>query len=405
MSELMPYDAVTDLDTLGPAESLMAYRHRGGYDALTQVLVMTPEEVIEAVESGGLVGHGGAGYPTASKWRAVRSRSGPRYLVVNAAEGEPGSYKDRQLLGRAPHQVLEGILIAARAIDASEILVYVNDQFAEVQTSLKQALGELVSSEFRSAMTSPIRLVLETHVYIAGEETALLNVLMGRPAVPWPKPPYPTEEGYYGHPTVVNNVETLAHVPVILRRGGDWYRENRPTLFSVTGDVKRPGVYELPLGIGLRELIDRAGGPAPGQEVQAVLPGGYSMPWLTDEKLGVRLDPESLRALGSGLGASVIVIGSVRSLGAVAHQIAVFLARESCGTCPICVTGTARLARALAPALSRPLGADEAEAIVRLGAEHRHRGICALLDQAAHMALTGTEALVTNPTRQGAVSA
>jgi NADH-quinone oxidoreductase subunit F len=313
--------------------------------------------------------------------------------VVNGAEGEPGSYKDRHLMARAPHQVLEGTLIAARATGAGEVIVYINNEFGAASDALAGAIDELRGTDLAGTLV-PIRLLLENHVYIAGEETALLAVLMGKPAWPWPKPPYPTERGYQDQPTVVNNVETLAHVPLILRRGAAWYREHQPTLFSVSGDVARPGVFELPLGIPVRELIDRAGGPLAGDRVEAVLPGGYSLPWLRADQLDVTLEAEALRAAGTGLGASVIVVGARQGMGLAAAKVAAFFARETCQTCPICVTGTAQLAQALRPGAGRSLAAAESRDITALAAEHRGKGICTLLDTAAAMAMTSAPDLV-----------
>ncbi len=393
MAELLPVTSVTDLGTLGPAETLAAYRARGGYEALRRALTMSGPEIVAEVREAGLTGRGGAGFPTATKWEATARGPAPRYLVVNGAEGEPGSYKDRHLMARAPHQVLEGLLIAARAVGVAEVVVYINDEFGPAQRALAEAIQALGGTDLAGALV-PIRLRLESHVYIAGEETALLAVLMGEPAWPRPKPPYPSERGYRGQPTVVNNVETLAHVPVILRRGAAWYREHRPTLFSVSGDVARPGVFELPMGIPVRELIERAGGPRPGDRVEAVLPGGYSLPWLRADQLDLALEPEALAAAGTGLGASIIVVGAQQGLGRAAARVAAFFARETCETCPICVTGTARLAQLLRPAAERPLGSAEAAEVAALAAEHRHRGICALLDTAAVMALTSAPQLV-----------
>jgi NADH-quinone oxidoreductase subunit F len=393
VAELLPGAPVTDLDVLGPAETLADYQARGGYEALRSVLSSPAEDIIAVVREAGLTGRGGAGFPAAAKWKAARQHPGPRYLVVNGAEGEPGSYKDRHLMARAPHQVLEGTLIAARATDASEIIVYINNEFAAAHRALADAIGALRATDLAGALV-PIKLMLESHVYIAGEETALLAVLMGRPAWPWPKPPYPTERGYADQPTVVNNVETLAHVPVIIRRGSDWYREHQPTLFSVSGDVSRPGVFELPLGIPVREVIKQAGGPLAGDQVEAVLPGGYSLPWLRADQLDVTFSADALKAAGTWLGASVIVVGARQGLGLAAARISAFFARETCQTCPICTTGTARLAQLLRPGASRALAQAESEEITTVAANHRHMGICTLLDTAASMALTSAPGLV-----------
>ena len=393
MAELLPGAPVTDLGALGPSESLADYQARGGYEALRSARSASPEQIITTVRDAGLTGRGGANYPAAAKWEAARQHSGPRYLVINGAEGEPGSYKDRHLMARAPHQVLEGALIAAQATGASEIIVYINSEFAAARDALAAAIGELQSTDLARALV-PVQLVVENHIYIAGEETALLAVLMGQPAWPWPIPPYPAERGYKDRPTVVNNVETLAHVPLILRKGADWYRANQPTLFSVTGDVARPGVFELPLGIPARELITQAGGPLPGDRVEAVLPGGYSLPWLTAGQLDVTMDTGSLKAAGTGLGASIIVVGAQQGTGLAAAKVAAFFARETCQQCPICVTGTARLAQALRPGASRTLAAAESRDITALAAEHRGKGICTLLDTAAVMAQTSAPNLV-----------
>ena len=393
MAELLPGAPVTELYVLGPAETLGDYQARGGYEALRSVLSSSADDIIAVVREAGLTGRGGAGFPAAAKWEAARQGPAPRYLVVNAAEGEPGSYKDRHLLARAPHQVLEGTLIAARAVEASEVLVYVNSEFEAAHRALADAIGALRATDLGRALV-PIRLMLENHVYIAGEETALLAVLMGRPAWPWPKPPYPSERGYDGQPTVVNNVETLAHIPVLLRRGPAWYREHQPVLFSVAGDVSRPGVFELPLGIPVRELLEQAGGPLDGDHVEAVLPGGYSLPWLRGDQLDVALSPDALKEAGTGLGASIIVVGARQGLGLAAARVASFFARETCQQCPICTTGTAHLAKLLRPGADRALAAAESKEVTGVAAQHRHAGICSLLDSAASMALTSAPQLV-----------
>ena len=394
MAELLPGAPVTDLDVLGPAETLGDYQARGGYEALRSVRDAPAGDIVTAVREAGLTGRGGAGFPAAAKWEAARQGPAPRYLVVNAAEGEPGSYKDRHLLARAPHQVLEGTLIAARAVDASEVLVYINSEFGAAYRALADAIEALRATDLAGTLV-PIRLLLENHVYIAGEETALLAVLMGRPAWPWPKPPYPSERGYADQPTVVNNVETLAHVPVILRRGADWYRQHQPILFSVTGDVSRPGVFELPLGIPVRDLLEQAGGPLAGDTVEAVLPGGYSLPWLRAGQFDVALEPDALRAAGTGLGASIIAVGARQGLGLAAARVASFFARETCNQCPICVTGTARLALLLRPGAQRPLDAAESTEVAEVAAEHRGKGICTFLDTSASMAMASAPHLVS----------
>ena len=364
-------------------ESLSAYRERGGYRGLDRARSTTPEDVVAIIEAADLRGRGGAGFPTGQKWRMVMESASPtRYLVVNGAEGEPGSVKDRELMARAPHAVLEGILIAARALGVAEALFYVNDEFRDAVAALEQAIVEAGDAGLLDGVT--VRLVPETHVYIAGEETALLNVLMGHAAQPWHKPPYPTQRGYEGQPTVVNNVETLAVAALILREGAEWFRNHQPALFSLSGDVKRPGVYELPLGTRLTELLALGGGAVDDTQMLAVLPGGYSMPPIFPQDFDVRLEAGALKALGSGLGASIIAVSSRRTLGAVAHDVLAFFARETCGKCPVCVKGTDLMAQELLTARDGDLTQEESEKLLATAMRYRHKGICSFLDTAAH---------------------
>ena len=371
-----------DEGTAAP-ESLDAYQKRGGYRGYARALSLDPDAIIAAVEASGLKGRGGAGFPTGTKWRMVKEQAGPRYLVVNGAEGEPGSYKDRTLMARAPHRVLEGILIAARALEAPQVLFYLNDEFQDAHQALAAAWEEC----HRANLTHiELQLVPETHVYIAGEETALINVLMHEPAQPWQKPPYPSEKGFRGRPTAVNNVETLAAAAVVLEAGAQWFREHCPMLFSVSGDVRHPGVYEGTEGLLLSELLERAGGPRPGEHVRAVLPGGYSMPPLREDQLDVPLRPQDLRELGTGLGASIIAIGSARTFGAVGHEIMSFFARTSCAKCPVCVKGSQALRDGFEPYVNRVPSMEGAESLLLTARKYRHKGICSFLDTAARVA-------------------
>ncbi len=368
-------------------ETLEHYRARGGYGGFQRARAMEPDAVVADVEAAGLLGRGGAGFPTGAKWRLVRAAEGTaRYLVVNGAEGEPGSMKDRVLMARAPHAVLEGLLIAAHALAATQVLFYVNDEFQDALSALREAVATLGAVPGAAEWASRLVLVPETHVYIAGEETALISVLMHQAAQPWHKPPYPSDRGYQGCPTAVNNVETLAAVAVLMQHDPRWFQAKRPALFSVSGDVAAPGVYERPLGYRLDQLLADAGGPPPGHAFTAVLPGGYSMPPVFPAQFGVALEPGALRALGSGLGASIIAVASNRTLGAVAHDILAFFARESCGKCPVCVKGSQHLAEALVPAESAALSPDQLAGVLALAAKYRRKGICSFLDSAAHVA-------------------
>lgn len=379
-------NSISRLSEPSVSEDLAAYRRRGGYQGLERALGMSRDAIVREVSDSGLKGRGGAGFPTGTKWELVRAAEGTeRYLIVNGAEGEPGSFKDRRLMTEAPHAVIEGLLIAGYALEAAAVLFYINDEFTEAVDALTRAVGEATAAGYLGPdgrVPVELHLIPETHVYIAGEETALINVLMGKPAQPWHKPPYPSTEGYQGKPTAVNNVETLAAVAVILRDGAEWFRAHRPVLFSLSGDVREPGVYELSLGTPLRTLLQSAGGPLPGSQFRAVLPGGYSMPALFPEQFEVPLDSESLRALGSGLGASIIAVGTNRTLTQVAHDVMAFFARESCGKCPVCVKGTANMARSLEG--RERLDDEEARAFLALALKYRHKGICSFLDTAAH---------------------
>lgn len=374
-------------------EDLEAYRARGGYDGLGRALALGPDGVIDEIEASGLRGRGGAAFPTAGKWRMVRTaRADEKFLVVNGAEGEPGSMKDRAAMRLVPHAVIEGILIAVHATGATGVKFYVNDRFEDALASLDAALAQARAAGYLAALGGPavrVELVPETHVYIAGEETALINVLMGRPAVPWHKPPYPSDKGLYDLPTAVNNVETLAQAAAVLRLGAGSYRQSTPMLFSVSGDVGRPGVYEMPLGTPLSSLIAAAGGMRAGQAFQAVLPGGYSTPMLGAANLNLPLDYDSVRGAGSGLGCSIIVVGDGRSLASVARDVMEFFAIESCGRCPTCVRGTRSLADALEGVRQgASLSADEAAALVAQAQRLRHKGICSFLDTASRFTET-----------------
>lgn len=388
MSALLRRDIMrSELDDLQP-ELLSEYLKRGGYQGFKHALQGGPDLALQWLADANMRGRGGAAFPTHIKWREARCTPGKaHYVVVNCAEGEPGSFKDRALTSAAPHMVLEGMLIAASVIDADEIIVYVNDSFPQSADALIYAIQEI--SEWgilaESGFSLPIHVMLENHVYIAGEETALLSVLNGEPAQPWRKPPYPSTAGYHGQPTVVNNVETLAQVALLFQEGVEWYRATRPALFSVDGDVLAPGVYERSLGIPCGQLIADAGGTAPHTEVAAVLPGGYSMPWLQPDQLDTPMDYANLKALGTGLGASVIVWDSSTDLRQVAMMIANFFAQETCEKCPVCVKGVHNIAEAMQQVLHRPDELSLAQLTKNAG-KYRHRGLCTFLDTAAKMA-------------------
>ncbi len=331
------------------------YLADGGYQTLRKTLLeMTPDQVIEEVKNSGLRGRGGAGFPAGVKWGFLPKGVFPRYLVANADESEPGTFKDRMLLEYDPHQVLEGIIIAAYAIQAEKAFVYIRGEYGFAYARLQQAIDEAYQRGYlgQKILGSPFSLDVIVHrgagAYICGEETALLTSLEGYRGHPRLKPPFPAVEGLYRKPTIVNNIETLANVPHIIKHGASWYRtfgtEKSPgfRLFAVSGDVRQPGVYELPHGIPLRELIyTYAGGTLDDKPIKAVVPGGLSMPLLTAQQLDTPLDFEAVQAAGSLLGsAGVIVICEDAGLVSVMRRTIAFYREESCGKCTPCREGT-----------------------------------------------------------------
>lgn len=331
-----------------------SYIADGGYEALRKALFeMSPEEVIEEVKASGLRGRGGAGFPAGVKWSFVPKDVFPRYLVCNADEGEPGTFKDRMLMECDPHQVIEGIIIAAYAIRAEKAFIYIRGEYGFPYLRLKQAVQEAYEKGFlgENILNSGYSLDIIVHrgagAYICGEETALLTSLEGYRGHPRLKPPFPAAVGLYGKPTIINNVETLANVPHIIKHGAEWYRqfgtEKSPgfRIFCMSGEVKKPGLYELPHGVTLRELIyEHAGGTLDDRPIKAVIPGGLSMPMLTAEQLDTPLDFESVQAAGSLLGsAGVIVICEGTPIVDVMVRTLGFYREETCGKCAPCREG------------------------------------------------------------------
>lgn len=340
------------------------YLRRGGYTALSKtILTVDPSKVLEMIKRSGLRGRGGAGFPTGKKWEMVIQRKADRkYLCCNAAEDEPGTFKDRYLLRSNPHQLIEGAILAAFAIGAAEVYLYINGRYEEEIEFMEQALqtakekghwGEQVEG---TSFSVELRIRKSPGTYVAGEETALLEVVEGRSAKPRQKPPYyPAVKGLYGMPTVVNNAETLSNVAHIVREGVDWFRSVGTAaspgtlIFTLTGGVGRPGLYELPLGTSLRKLIEvYGGGIRGGKRLKAVFPGGPSNTIIAADQIDVALDFDALKAIGSGLGTgAVIVMSEEACMVQSAIQYARFFARESCGQCPPCKLGTAHLSEIL----------------------------------------------------------
>ncbi|MDG3010720.1 NADH-quinone oxidoreductase subunit NuoF [Rhodococcus sp. D2-41] len=337
--------------------TLASYLGRGGYRGLRAALAMSAEEVVGAVKDAGLRGRGGAGFPTGTKWSFLPpldpEHPKPHYLVVNADESEPGTCKDIPLMFASPHTLVEGAIITAYAIGCHHAFIYVRGEVVPVLRRLQAAVAEAYAAGYLGANVcgSGFDLELIVHAgagaYICGEETALLDSLEGRRGQPRLRPPFPATEGLYACPTVVNNVESIASVPAILRAGVDWFRsmgtEKSPgfTIYSLSGHVQRPGQYEAPLGITLRELLDYAGGVRAGHRLKFWTPGGSSTPILTDAHLDVPLDYEGVAAAGSMLGTKALqIFDETTCVVRAVSRWTRFYAHESCGKCTPCREGT-----------------------------------------------------------------
>lgn len=343
--------------------SINAYLERGGYQALPKVVrEHRPAEIIDMVKRSGLRGRGGAGFPTGVKWGFIPQDSrSPKYLLCNADEGEPGTFKDRQLMERDPHQLLEGIIIASYAIGAEIAYIYLRGEFLEAVAILERALHEAYANGFlgKNILGGGFNLDVYVHrgagAYICGEETALIESLEGKRGEPRIRPPFPAVKGLYQCPTVVNNVETLCNIPHIITRGPEWYagmgtpRSTGTRVFSVSGHVRYPGNYELPLNATLRDLIfEHAGGICDDRKIKAIIPGGSSAPTLTADHLDVGLDFESLAAAGSmGGSGAVMVMDDTTCMVQVGVVVNRFYHHESCGQCTQCREGTAWLHKIL----------------------------------------------------------
>jgi NADH-quinone oxidoreductase subunit F len=333
-----------------------SYRERGGYSALeTALRELQPAEVVEIVLNSGLRGRGGAGFPTGRKWMFLPKEVYPRYLVCNADEGEPGTFKDRVLMEHDPHGVIEGIILSSYACEVDHAFIYIRGEYDLSYERLRQAADQAVQRGLlgRNILESGYNLELSilrgAGAYICGEETSLLSSLEGKRGHPKLKPPFPAAEGLYRKPTIINNVETLFNVPFILTHGADWYRQWGTTrspglkLFCVSGHVERPGTYELPMATPMRELIEEiCGGPKDGIPLKAIIPGGSSTPMMPAEvALETDLDYESIFDAGSMLGSgAVIAINEGTCIVRMTERLAAFYKHESCGKCIPCREGT-----------------------------------------------------------------
>jgi NADH-quinone oxidoreductase subunit F len=346
--------------------SLAAYEALGGYQGLRKAVALSPVQVQQTVTAAGLRGRGGAGFPTGMKWSFVPigtssgGSSGHRYLVVNADEKEPGTMKDRWLMEGNPHQLLEGALIAAWAVQADVCYIFLRREYTVCAKHLTHAIEEARQAGYigqrvlGSGWSVEMRMHLSAGRYMCGEESGLLNALEGRRATPRNKPPFPQVSGLWGRPTVVNNVETLCNVPHILREGVGWYKALSPgsdagtKIFGVSGKLNRPGLWEMPMGTSVRELIELAGGMQNGLRLRGLLPGGASTDFLSADQLDVKMDFDSVSKAGSRLGTgTMIVLDDHTCPVGMVLSLEKFFARESCGFCTPCREGLPWVARTL----------------------------------------------------------
>ena len=374
------------------------YLATGGYRGLKKTLAMSPEDVIAEVKSSGLRGRGGAGFPTGQKWSFVPQDTGkPVFVVCNFDESEPGTFNNRELVERDPHQLVEGLIIAAYAVRCRTAFVYCRGEFVWPATVLERAVAEAYARGYLGPKVAGGDYALDVIMhcgagaYICGEETALLESLEGKRGQPRLRPPFPAVEGLYASPTVINNVETLCNVPHILDRGAAWFasigteKSTGTAVYSISGKVNRPGNYEAPMGTQARELIEeRAGGIAGGRPLKAWTPGGSSTPFLTADHLDIAMDFDSVAAAGSLLGTkAMIVLDDTDCVVEATRRFTQFYAHESCGKCTNCREGTWWASRILGR-LEGGLGRrEDIDLVNQVASNMLFRSFCALADGAA----------------------
>jgi NADH-quinone oxidoreductase subunit F len=395
-----------DRDAIG----LDGWRKRGGYVALEKALGMTPAEIVNVVKDSGLRGRGGAGFPTGLKWSFMKPGDGkPHYLCCNADESEPGTFKDREIMRWTPHALIEGCAIGSYAIGAETCYIYIRGEFTEPLERMEVAVREARAAGIigPNAMGTGKRVDVWVHkgagAYICGEETALMNSLEGRRGNPRIKPPFPAVAGVFGQPTTINNVETLAAVPHILNNGADWYkklaRADNPKstgtkLWSVCGNVARPGNYEVEMGFPFKDfLYDLCGGPPPGRKFKAVIPGGSSVPIMNMEEAEAALmDYEGMVAKGSMLGsAGCIVIDDAQCMVKQIARLARFYAHESCAQCTQCREGTAWTTKIMERIEAGEGTMADLDTLLEIGENMTGKTICVLSDSCAVPVVSGIQ--------------
>ncbi len=376
---------------------LDVYREKGGDEGLkTAVTEMAPAEVIDVVRASGLRGRGGAGFPAGIKWGFIPKGPGAKYVLVNNDESEMGTFKDRELFQKNPHQVIEGAIIAAYAIGAELIFIYSRGEFMDAGYAFDEALQECYANGILgdSVLGSDYRCDFHTYygagAYICGEETALIKSLEGERGQPWSKPPFPAVEGLYSRPTVVNNTETLANVPPILVNGADWYREMGteqspgPKLMCLSGHIKNPGTYEVIMGMSYRELLfdeKYGGGMLNDKKFKAMLPVGGSGPLVVEDSLDAPITYEGLKPFGSDMGSgSVVVMDETVDMVWVAQKLSKFFDHESCGKCTPCREGAFWMHKLLKRIDDGDGSQEDLDTLLRISTQIGGRTLCALGD-------------------------
>ena len=371
------------------SHTLGVYREHGGYAAWDKAQQLEPAALVDTVKQSNLRGLGGAGFPTGAKWSFIpKSHTGPVYLVVNADEGEPGTFKDRYLLEKDPHALIEGMLIAARAIRAALGFVYVRGEYVQPWRRFSAAVQEAYEAGLLGAGFD-IVVHRGAGAYICGEETGLISSLEGKKGWPKVKPPFPAIKGAFAQPTIVNNVETLACVPPIISRGAAWFAglgtktQGGTRMYSVSGRVKKPAVYETSVSITLRQLIELAGGVSHSGRLKAVVPGGGSAPILTADEIDVVMDVDGLKAAGSMIGsAGVIVLDESASIPEALMVLARFYAHESCGQCTPCRESTGWIYKMVHRLVDGHGRKDDLDTIIDVAKRGAGTTICAFYDGA-----------------------
>ena len=384
----------------GEPWKLENYRKSGGYKQLERILKkkVDPAEIIDQVKTSGLRGRGGAGFPTGLKWSFInREDPGQKYIVCNSDEGEPGTFKDRDILRYNPHQLIEGMIIAGYCVGATAGYNYIRGEFWEPYSRFEAALEEAREAGYlgENLLGSGFDYQLHSHLgagaYVCGEETALLESLEGKKGQPRFKPPFPAQFGLYGRPTIINNTESLASIPVIVEQGGEWFKDlgvensGGSKLFSIAGNINNPGVFEIPLGTPFSELLEMAGGMKDGYNLKAVIPGGSSAPVIPgDEMMQLNMDYDSIANAGSMLGSgAVIVLDDRQCMVKVLERMSYFYYEESCGQCTPCREGTGWLYRVINRIENGKGRPEDLDLLDDMTVKIAGRTICALGDAAA----------------------